>query len=158
MSFCAWGCNCSLPLSPFHISSSTVPVCWRPVIHTQFHFTYWQYRVGGNNKRRSKINGKWLLMSRSSMFDLSWEHQQPPWEVHLYSTSHSSCWLPCAIPSTSFFEGHRLCGGPSKHIFSVALKGSQAPDSRFVWSDISVPLHSLLCYHDLGYIIKQKNK
>lgn len=41
-----------LPLLPSHISTSTVPVCWRPVIHTQLLFTYWQNRVGGTLKKR----------------------------------------------------------------------------------------------------------
>lgn len=61
-------------------------------------------------------------MSGSSMLDLHWEH---PWEVHIYSTPHSACWPPCTSPSTGFFEGHRLCGGSSKHIFIL-----------FPWNDL----------------------
>ena len=56
-------------------------------------------------------------MLGSSMFDLHWEHPLLPWEVHVYSATHSACWLPRTSPSTGFFEGHRLCGGSSKHIF-----------------------------------------
>lgn len=31
---CAWGCGWGQPLSPSLISTSTVPVCWHPAIHT----------------------------------------------------------------------------------------------------------------------------
>lgn len=41
------------------------------------------------------------------------------------------------------------------YLHSVPMKGSEAPKRSCVWSDISVPLHSLLYCHDLGYIIKK---
>ncbi len=41
------------------------------------------------------------------------------------------------------------------YLHSVPLKGSEAPERRRVWSDISVPLHSLPCCHDLSYTIKK---
>lgn len=64
-------------------------------------------------------------MLGSSMFDLHWEHPRLPWEAHVYSAAHSARWPPRTSPSTGFFEGHRLCGGSSKHIFI-----------QFTWKDL----------------------
>lgn len=42
------------------------------------------------------------------------------------------------------------------YLHSFPLKGSEAPERSCVWSDISVPLHSLPCCHDLSYTIKKQ--
>lgn len=51
MSLSARGCNWGLPLSPSLISTSTVPVCWHPAIHTQFSI-WWENKMEGKKKKK----------------------------------------------------------------------------------------------------------
>lgn len=119
MSLSARGCNWGLPLSPSLISTSTVPVCWHPAIHTQFSI-WWENKMEGKKKKKIRQAKKSTENDYScwGQADLtSNENTQEYPERHKYSTTHSVGWVHCAIPSTGFFESHRLCGGPSKHIF-----------------------------------------
>ena len=97
---------CTCLLAPCH-----------PNTHSPASFTERTRRGEKENMARKNIYRERLLMMGFSMFDLHREHPRLSWEVHVCSTTHSACWLPRTNPSTCFFEGHRLCGGPSKHIF-----------------------------------------
>lgn len=84
--------------------------------HTQFPFIYPANLADGAKKRdneRLKCREKdYSCWGQACLTFTENTHCYP-----VYSTAHSGCWLPCTSPSTGFFEGHRLCGGSSKHIF-----------------------------------------
>lgn len=158
MSLSARGCNWGLPLSPSLISTSTVPVCWHPAIHTQFSSIWWENKMVGKKKKdkaSQKIYRKWLLMLRSSRSDLQWEHPGVSWEAQIQY--HSFSWLGalCNPINRFLWKPQSLWWAIKAYLHSVPLKGSEAPERSCVWSDISVSLHSLLCCHDLGYTIKK---
>lgn len=94
-------------------------------------------------------------MLGSSMFDLYREHPLPPhvqyFSFRLLATPHKSI-------NRFLWRAPTLWWVIKAYLHSALLKGSEAPERRCVWSDISVPLHSSPCCHDLSYTIKKKTR
>lgn len=89
-----------------------------PSIHSSPPFgerTRWKGRKKKIRQAKKSTENDYSCWGQADL--TSNENTQEYPERHKYSTTHSVGWVHCAIPSTGFFESHRLCGGPSKHIF-----------------------------------------
>lgn len=93
------------------------------------------------------------------MFDVQWEHPPLPLEAPLYSATHSAELAALHKPLNRFlWRPPTLWWVIKAYLHSVPMKWSEAPERRRVWTDISVPLHSLPCCHDSSFrIITKKN-